>query len=171
MPPEEFVGAELPEPVPGALLPAPATEPPLATEELLPTPGPLLVTEEFPPTLGAEPEPDELPAPGAPPATGELPPTTVALPGAEEPDVPLGPTTVTAEPVPPDAASVLEELPPAAPGAAPVPGVEVPVVTFAPEPTTEPDPPLPEGEFITLPAEPPSTAEDSFWQTPSLSKV
>jgi hypothetical protein len=49
--------------------------------------------------------------------------------------------------------------------------VEVPVVTFAPEPTTEPDPPLPEGEVIALPAEPPSTAEDSFWQTPSLSKL
>ena len=143
MPPEEVVGAELPAPTPG---------PPLDPEEL-----PLAS--------------DELPAPGAPPATGELPPTTVALPGAEEPDVPLGPTTVTAESVPPDAALVPEELPLAAPGAAPVPGVEVPVVTFAPEPTTEPDPPLPEGELIALPAEPPSTAEDSFWQTPSLSNV
>lgn len=114
------------------------------------------------------PEPDELteppalPEPTGPPLDkGEFPPTTVALPGA--PVAPLGSTTVTADPVlePP----ALSELPGAeeeAPGAEPEPGAEVPVVTLTPEPAMETEPPLLEGELIILPAEPPSTAEDSF---------
>ena len=69
------------------------------------------------------------------------------------PEFVLGSTTVI-----PEVFDVPEE-----PGAVPIPGTELPEVILE---FTEPV-----GELIALPAEPPSTAEASFWQTPSWSKV
>lgn len=95
------------------------------------------------------------------PEDDELPGTVTLFPGDDEfPGVvTLLPPGVVTPPF------VTEEFPVTVPV---VPGVEVPgVVTFVTEFPDE----FPVGEEYTLPAEPPSMADASFWQTPSALKV
>lgn len=109
---------------------------------------------------------------------GAVPPGPMVLPAPEafaEATVPGAIEPVPEFAVPPGAAVVpgvvitvtLPEIPelPILPGVVPVPELEMPVVTLVP---TESAPTV---EEYTLPADPPSIADASFWQTPSLSKV
>lgn len=95
------------------------------------------------------------------------------MPGAPvfELFVPVPGLTTVTEPPPGEVTPLFAEepgafvLPADVPGAFVFPGAEFPFVTFV---FVFPFPP---GEENTLPAEPPSITDASFWQTPFWSKV